>query len=143
VVFSTRNRLPKITEDAAKPVYKFMNQCLKELNCLPVITNGTENHIHHLFHMDPNTCISEIIKIIKGKTSHWINREQVIPGKFTWQVGYSAFSVSDSQIDEVKKYIADQKYHHQKISLVEELRQLTKLKRIPESPAIAVTAGLD
>jgi len=72
------------------------------------------DHIHVLFLQNPQKTISDIVKQIKGSSSHFINGEELILEKFAWQTGYAAFSVSESQLDAVYNYIKNQKQHHLK-----------------------------
>ena len=68
----------------------------------------------------------EIVKNIKGNSSHWINQSKFLKAKFAWQTGYGAFSVSESMIDDVRKYIANQKEHHKKISYAAEYNRFAE-----------------
>ena len=72
------------------------------------------DHIHVLFLQNPQKTISDIVKQIKGSSSHFINGEELILEKFAWQTGYAAFSVSESQLDAAYNYIKNQKQHHLK-----------------------------
>lgn len=76
--------------------------------------NGVADHLHLLISLDPKISISELIKRIKGASSHWINQQNFLKDRFSWQTGYSAFSVSDSAIENVSNYIRNQKEHHSK-----------------------------
>ena len=67
------------------------------------------DHVHVLFLQNPQKTISDIIKQIKGSSSHFMNREELILEKFAWQTGYAAFSVSESQLEVVYQYIKNQK----------------------------------
>ena len=70
--------------------------------------------------------IDEVAQLLKGSSSHWVNESNLVPGKFAWQRGYGAFSISHSAVADVAKYIANQEAHHKKKSFVEELRQLVE-----------------
>jgi len=76
--------------------------------------------MHCLFLLSADADIAGIIKNLKGISSHWINHENLIRSKFTWQVGYGAFSVSESSVPNVEKYIGNQERHHQKTTFQEE-----------------------
>jgi putative transposase len=67
------------------------------------------------------------MKNIKGLSSHWVNQQNFIKGKFAWQTGYGAFSVSESMLEKVYKYILNQEEHHKKISYENELRKFLEL----------------
>jgi len=88
------------------------------------------DHIHILISSNPKLSIADILKQIKGASSHWINQQDLITQKFAWQTGYGAFSVSESQLDKVKSYIENQKNHHQKISFNDEYNQFLKIHNV-------------
>jgi REP element-mobilizing transposase RayT len=105
-------------------LYSHIKELLeKDFESKVEIINGTADHIHILFLQNQNHSIAEITKNIKGNSSHWINQNNFVKGKFAWQTGYGAFSVSESMVNVVKKYIANQKEHHKRISFAEEYRK--------------------
>ena len=66
------------------------------------------DHVHALIDLPTNTSIEDVVQLLKGSSSHWINRNDVVHGKFAWGRGYGAFSVSESNVDTVAKYVAEQ-----------------------------------
>ncbi len=84
------------------------------------IINGMPEHIHCLFQLNPQKSVAEVIKHVKGSSSHFVNQHDLIADKFAWQTGYSAFSVSESAVGKVYQYIQNQKTHHQKKSYHQE-----------------------
>lgn len=126
-IWVTKMRLPLITSSIEKQVHQFISNQLRE-NCYPVrIINGMPDHIHALFLLNSQKSISEVIKQIKGSTSHWINQNNLTPEKFAWQTGYAAYSVSESVVDKVYNYIKNQKKHHQKKTFIQEYEEFLKL----------------
>lgn len=119
-IFGTKNRMPLINKNIVNQVHNFIKTELEEVNCTVRIINGTSDHIHILFLLSRDYSISEIMKKIKGSSSHWINQQDFINSKFSWQVGYGAFSVSESNISKVEIYIKNQEEHHRKMSFKEE-----------------------
>ena len=71
--------------------------------------NNMPDHLHMLIGVNPSQSISDLMRLIKGDSSEWINKEKLTPTKFQWQEGYGAFSHSKSQIDKVVKYIQTDK----------------------------------
>jgi len=120
VIFSTKDREPLITKEKEQAIYNFIAEQLRELNCPVRIINGIQDHIHLLFLQNPQKSIAEIIKQIKGSSSHWINQQKIILNQFSWQTGYGVFSVSESQLEKVYLYIKNQKEHHKKKTFAEE-----------------------
>lgn len=122
LIFGTKERMPLIIESFEKKLYEHLKQIIeKGFKSLAASINGTPDHIHML--QNQNYSIADIAKNIKGNSSHWINQNGFIKNKFVWQTGYSAFSISESMIGEVKKYILNQKEHHKKISFAEEFKR--------------------
>jgi len=130
IVFGTKNRLPLISSILENPLYGHLHNQLEELECKVEAINGMPDHIHILISMNPKRPIADIIKQLKGASSHWVNQQNIISEKFSWQTGYGVFSVSESQIAKVKAYILNQKKHHQKTSFKEEYQQFMKIHNI-------------
>jgi len=84
------------------------------------------DHVHALVDLPTALSIEDMMQFFKGGSSHWINQNALVPGKFAWGRGYGAFSVSHSVVGEVAKYIADQEEHHRKRSYSDELRLLVE-----------------
>lgn len=112
VVFSTKYRAPLMEESLTKKLYPFVRNQLQEKKCYLKSIGGIEDHIHMLFSLHQNISLADIIKQIKGASAYWINYNDLISEKFSWQTGYGAFSVSESHIARVQRYIENQKEHH-------------------------------
>lgn len=84
-------------------------------------------HVHLLFLLNPQKAIADVLKQVKGATSHWINQQDFVEAKFAWQGGYGAYSVSESQLEKVYNYILNQKDHHKKQSFVKEYENFSRL----------------
>ena len=87
------------------------------------------DHIHCLFLLNPKKSITEVVKQIKGSSSHYINQNNLTTDKFSWQTGYAAFAVSESVLDKVFVYIQNQKTHHLKQNFNTEIDTLLKLHK--------------
>jgi len=122
IVFSTKYRVPLIKKSIQTDIYSYMGGILNKLECNPLIINGTENHIHILCIQSKNIALAKLVEEIKKRTSQWIKTKDASLKKFYWQDGYSAFSVSASQLDRAKSYIQNQEAHHQKRDFKTELR---------------------
>ncbi|WP_242667448.1 IS200/IS605 family transposase [Flavobacterium sp. AJR] len=122
-----QNRQELIDYSIEKNLYDCIREELIELGCPVRIINGMPDHVHFLFLQNPQKSISDIIKQIKGSSSHFINREELILEKFAWQNGFAAFSVSESQLDVVYNYIKNQKQHHLKKKGQDEFDDFIKL----------------
>lgn len=126
-VFSTKNRELLISFDIEKKVYNILTHELIEQSCPVEIINGMPEHVHIMFLLDPRKSLSDVMKQIKGASSHEINDKSIIQAKFGWQTGYAASSVSESQVARVKAYIQNQKEHHKKITFQQEYEQFLKV----------------
>lgn len=125
LIFGTKHRQPIITNSYESKLHEYIAKIISKDYQSDLLTiNGTEDHIHILFALSPIFSLSSVVKGIKGDSSHWINSNSFIKKKFAWQVGYAAFSVSNSRLDIVEKYITKQKEHHRKKSYIEELNLL-------------------
>ena len=126
-VFGTKDRTSLINNTFEVKLYNHIKQKLEEdLDCKVRAINGTDDHIHLLFQLSPKFSVGDIFKNIKGESSHWINQLDFIHTKFAWQIGYGAFSVSESVVNDVENYIKDQKDHHKKMTYEEEVELFIK-----------------
>ncbi len=126
-IWATKERKPFILSKVESKVYSFMRNQLKEMDCPVRIINGMPDHVHCLFLLNPQKSVSDIIKQVKGSTSHFINTQDFLTEKFAWQTGYATYSVSESQLEKVFHYINNQKQHHSKKSFQDEYEAFLKL----------------
>ena len=89
-----------------------------------IAINGMPDHIHLFVGLHPVQSISNLLQVVKGESSEWINNKGFVRGKFQWQEGYGAFSYGHSQVNQVYQYIMNQKEHHEKQTFLEEYRGL-------------------
>ncbi len=124
LVFSTKNRIPLISEKLQQDLYSYIGGIIRGEGGTLLEIGGMTDHVHLLTKLKPTKSVSELLNRIKAKASKWANEEKVKMRKFGWQDGYAAFSVSESQIASVRRYIQDQKKHHRRQSFQEEFRAL-------------------
>jgi REP element-mobilizing transposase RayT len=103
-----------------------MGGIIKQNASFPIKINGTENHIHVLSTMSKNISLAHFIEEIKKNSSRWIKTKGEDYRDFAWQGGYAGYSVSQSKVPTVEKYIERQKEHHQNVSFQEEYKQFLK-----------------
>jgi putative transposase len=111
-IFTTKIREFLISDKIEDEVYAHITEQMELAGCSPEIINGMPDHIHMLFQLSAKISIADLLKQIKGNTPHWINENNLIDGKFEWQTGYAAYSVSESELQTVYYYIKNQKLHH-------------------------------
>ncbi len=126
-IYATKDRQPLIWENVEQVIYDHMKGQLLEMNCPVRIINGMREHVHLLFLLNPQVALTDVLKQVKGNTSHWINEKDITKEKFAWQGGYAAYSVSESQLEKVYQYILNQKQHHGKKSFAEEYEEFIKV----------------
>jgi putative transposase len=126
-IWATKDRLPLIHPMIEIKFHQFIAEQLREQGCPVRIINGMPDHIHCLFLLSPQKSIAEVIKQIKGSSSHFMNQNHLIAEKFAWQTGYAAYSVSESVVDKVFQYIKNQKQHHTKKTFQQEYDEFVKL----------------
>ena len=139
LIWSTKNRQPLLQKELRQKVLNHIQEKSQTDGIYIDIINGMQDHIHCLMSVNPKYSISEIINKIKGESSHWINHQNLLNIQFAWQNGYSAFSVSESQIEKTREYINNQENHHKKLTFIEEVEKLLKLHNIRNSIDIKET----
>ena len=123
LVFSTKGRIPLITDDIRTPLYDYMGGIIRNQGGKAIEVGGIPDHVHCLARFPARKAVSDMMRAIKSDSSRWVNRER--PGdRFAWQTGYGAFTVSQSQVGRVRKYIQTQEEHHREKSFEEELLAL-------------------
>ncbi|MDD5363582.1 MAG: IS200/IS605 family transposase [Ignavibacteria bacterium] len=121
LLFSTKDRQPLIDSNIEERLYNHIERKLiTEYDCVVESINGYNDHIHILLSLSEKHSLENVVKNIKGESSHWINQNNLLKKKFCWQSGYCAFSISINKVGIVKKYIENQKLHHKKSTFVEE-----------------------
>ena len=126
LVFSTKERRPFLKDETIRAsLHSYLGGISKQLKCAPIITGGMDDHIHHLARFARTITQAEWVKELKRVSNLWLKEKHLIRG-FEWQSGYADFSVSASNLELVKKYIANQQHHHRKINFQDELRILLR-----------------
>jgi len=125
-VWSTKERRPLISSKIEMLVHEYMNNQFKLLGCDAKTINGSDDHVHCLFILSLEKSLAEVMKQVKGSTSHFINSTGLSADKFAWQTGYAAFTVSEDEIEKLADYINTQKKHHANESFADEFRRLLK-----------------
>lgn len=120
LIWATLNREKSLTPAARTQLSKFLSDYSQSKRIYMKINYVNADHVHVLIDLPTNYSLEDVAKLFKGSSSHWINQNRIIAGKFAWGRGYGAFSVSESKVDVVAKYIATQEEHHRQKSFAEE-----------------------
>ena len=123
VVWTTKNRQPYLTKEIKQNVISHIKENAKEKKIFIDSIDGSSEHIHCLISLGQEQNISKVLMLLKGESSHWINENNLCKMKFEWQDEYFAVSVSESQVDAVRKYIQNQEEHHRKKTFGEEYEE--------------------
>jgi len=124
LVFSTKHRLPFLRDERLRnDLHSFLGGTTKALECPPILVGGVEDHVHLLARFGRTITQADWVKELKRISNLWLKEEGGL-AHFEWQAGYADFSVSQSNLEQVKRYIANQKTHHRKLSFQEEVRAL-------------------
>ncbi|HKO95538.1 MAG TPA: transposase [Pyrinomonadaceae bacterium] len=124
LVFSTKHRAPFLRDKNLRTdLHAFLGGTSKALDCPPIIVGGVEDHVHLLVRFGRTITQAEWVKELKRVSNIWLKKEGGLY-EFDWQGGYADFSVSQSNLMEVRNYIKNQEEHHKKMSFQDEVRAL-------------------
>lgn len=123
VIWATKHRNPSISKELKPILLNHIKDNSVKKGIFIEAMNCVEDHIHLLISLSADQAISEVVMLIKGESSFWVNRQKLTAIKFEWQDDYFAVSVSESIAEKVKNYIANQEEHHKKMTFIEEYNQ--------------------
>ena len=127
LVFSTKDRRPFLRDPALRAeMHAFLGGISKKLDCPTILVGGVEDHIHLLARHGRTITQADWVKELKRASSLWIKERDAAQADFSWQSGYGVFSVSSSNVDAVRDYIARQEEHHRKSSFQDEYRAMLR-----------------
>ena len=88
--------------------------------------NSMPDHLHLFFGLRPVQALSDLMRMVKGESSEWINNQRLTPSLFRWQEGYGAFSYARTQVKTVCQYIENQEAHHRKKTFLDEYKDFLR-----------------
>lgn len=119
-IWSTKDRQPLIRPEIEKELFSYMAAIFRAHECPSPAINGTENHVHAVTMLSRKITVAKLIEEVKKSSSKWIKTKGELYRDFYWQSGYAALGVGQSNIEALKRYIANQKEHHRKKTFQEE-----------------------
>lgn len=131
VIFSTKNRMPLIQAEWEDRLYAYIGGIMREEKCILLASGGVADHVHLLISWSKERSIADVLRLIKTNSSRWVHQTFPNHHDFAWQSGYAAFAVSQSNVNAVKEYIANQKAHHATITFKDEFILFLKRHNIP------------
>ena len=130
LIFSTKNRVPLITDDIKDELFNYLGGVCKNLECNPLQIVGYRDHVHILCLLSKKMTLVKLLEEVKSSSSKWIKTKDEKFSNFYWQSGYGAFSVNPTKIDVVKKYIQNQEEHHKVKNFQDEYRAFLKKYKV-------------
>jgi putative transposase len=131
LVFSTKDRRDTIAKESQPQLWAYLAGICKNHEMIALAVGGTENHVHILFHLPPKLALAKAVALLNANSSKWMGEQGI---EFSWQGGYGSFSVSSSNLDQVKRYIQNQESHHSKTSFEDEFRELLRKHGVQYDP---------
>lgn len=126
IIFHVKNNTCLIKPENDEELYAYIGGVIKLSKSIPIKINGTEDHVHILCIMSKNISLADFLEDIKRNSSRWIKTRGVHYLDFAWQGGYAGYSVSQSKVEAVSRYIENQKIHHRNQTFKEEYIQFLK-----------------
>ena len=114
LIWETLRREPMLDKRAAARASANLSEYSHGKGIYMKINYFNSEHTHALIDLPTNLTIEQVAQLFKGSSSHWINQNNLVKGRFAWGRGYGAFSVSHSDVDRVASYIARQEEHHRR-----------------------------
>ena len=135
LIFSTKDRAPLIAPEIRATLLAYLGGIVRELKGSPMSINAVADHVHALIRMPSDASPAEMMRVVKTNSSRWVHEQWPQEESFAWQTGYGAFSVSESNVDQVREYIARQEEHHRRMTFQEEFIAFLKRHNIQDDPS--------
>jgi len=127
LVFSTKDRRPFLRDLAIRrSAHAYLGEVSKRLDCHPMLVGGVEDHVHILARFGRTISQAEWVKELKRVSHQWLHKQGTDYVDFAWQGGYADFSVSQSNLEQVMRYVASQEEHHRRMTFQDEVRVLLR-----------------
>lgn len=134
IIFSTKNRENILYHEDLQDIHAYLGGIINNNNCNTIIIGGISDHVHILCKLSSTTAIATLLQEVKRSSSKWLKHKSSAYKDFAWQNGYAAFSVSQSKVEVVRNYIANQEAHHHKQTFKEELIQFLDNYQVEYDP---------
>ena len=126
LVYSTKHRQPWLPEEVRDALFAYQAGIYRQWESAALVIGGIEDHVHTLFSLSKNHALKKIVEEVKKGISKWMKTDGTKNRAYHWQNGYAAFSVRESSVPGVRRYIENQREHHRKMTFQEEDRALLK-----------------
>jgi len=125
-VWGTKNREPLLEEGIHDDICEHIKENAAKNKVFIDSIDGGKEHLHSLMTLGPDMTVSRQMQLIKGESSHWINKNELTKRHFEWADKYYVVSVSESDLDRVRSYIRGQKEHHKKTTFLSEFKKILR-----------------
>lgn len=111
-VWTTKKRQPFIQKIVKEKLINHIKENAISKDIYVDLINGGKEHLHALISLGSSQSVADVAHLLKGESSHWVNKNDLVQGQFEWQDEYFAVSVSESVVPKVRNYIKTQEEHH-------------------------------
>jgi REP element-mobilizing transposase RayT len=125
IIFATKDRQAWLDPALRPELWRVIGGIVRSEDGIALEVNGMVEHVHILAKLPASRAVSDVIRAVKAKSSHWLKGQPNID-QFAWQTGYGAFSVSQSQVEVVWQYVQRQEEHHRNMPFTDEMRKLIR-----------------
>jgi len=132
IIWGTLERRKSINKAARVKISTYLYEYSRSKEIYMKVNYVNADHVHTIIDLPAKYSIKETVRLLKGGSSHWINKNGIIANNFSWGRGYGVFSVSQSNIQKVIKYINNQEEHHKKKSFMDEFKSYIKIYESPD-----------
>jgi len=130
LIFSTKHRERLIRPEIEEELFAYLASVCRACGCPAQKIGGTDDHVHVACSLSRTITLSKLLEEIKKRSSKWIKTKGACYARFSWQGGYGAFSIGQSQLPSVRRYIAEQREHHRHRTFQEEFREFLEKYQI-------------
>ena len=131
IVFSTKDRRAFLQNpEFREEMFRMLSHHVEQAGCFPKLSGGWIDHVHVVCGLSRTVTIAQLVEHLKTETSKWAKKPPHGVSAFTWQAGYGAFSVSQSNLPQLLRYVEQQEQHHRKKSYQDEFRELCQKHEI-------------
>lgn len=131
IIFSTKDRRPLLDAGLKARLFPYLGGIIRAWSGKALIINGPADHVHILASIAAKHSLSGLMRELKADSTGWVHKNFKDQKAFAWQIGYGAFSVSQSNVVQLEKYIANQEEHHKRVSFQEEFVSFLKKHELP------------
>ncbi len=133
-VFATKDRREMISDELRPRLHEYIGGIARSESCALLAAGGMPDHDHLLFKVHPSISVADLLRTVKSRSSGWIHQTFPDMRDFAWQNGYGGFSVSESSVPDVRRYLDNQAEHHRSMTFQEEFIALLKKHGIEYDP---------